>query len=263
MKKIYLFIVTLSACLMGGQGAWAQEKPFWTEGYFADAENSYIEVASATDYDLPTARQKAYDEVKKRRSMATGTNVQVTTSMNTSSVESSHNLIVKARVIDEYVERTPGAPYKVYLLVQTAKNPTYEYEDVTVTRKYPFSARALVPGWQQIYKGSKTKGALIIAAEAVGVAGIVTSFSMKASYEKFMQEDSKNMATYSESADMWQNIGWGCIAFTAAVYLCNIIDAAAAPGKEHIIVRKNKRSMAFMPVVSPDGSMGFAARINF
>ena len=86
---------------------------------------------------------------------------------------------------------------------------------------------------------------------------------MKASYEKFMQEDPKNMSYYSDQADLWQNIGWGCIAFTAAVYICNIIDAAAAPGKEHIWVRKHKRSTAFMPMVTPDGSIGLAARITF
>lgn len=256
---------TLSACLLGGQGVTAQEKPFWADGFFADAENSYIEVTSATDYDQATARQKAYDEIIKRRSIATGTNAQVSTSQNMASIESSHNLIVKSRIIDEYVERTPGSPYKVYLLVQTAKNPTYEYEDVSVTRKYPFSGRCFVPGAAQIWKGNKGKGGFFIAATALGAGGIVASFCMKSSYEKLIQEDPKYAMEYSQKADMWQNIGFGCIAFTAAIYLWNVIDGAVAPGKEHVWIRKSSKikGVSLAPTASPYGDFGLAMQLKF
>ena len=131
------------------------------------------------------------------------------------------------------------------------------------TTKYPFSGRVFVPGMAQIYKGSKTKGGIIIGAEVLGVAGIVTSFSMKASYEKLMQEDKKHAASYSQSADLWQNIGWGCVAFTAAVYVYNIIDGAVAPGKRHIQIGSKSYNYALAPMATPRGDFGLAARLNF
>ena len=67
-------------------------------------------------------------------------------------VDGNHNLIAKARVIDEYVERIEPGRYRVYLLVQTAKNPTLGYEHVKVTERYPFSPRVFVPGMAQLQR---------------------------------------------------------------------------------------------------------------
>ncbi len=262
MKRFcQLLILTLSALTIGGQSGFAQSsKPFWTNGYFYDASNSYIEVATAIGWEIADARKKAYQEVINRRGMATGTNAQIIISAEDISVESNHTLIVKSRIVDEFVEQLEPGRYKVYLLVQTAKNPTFSYESVSITDKYSFSARSFVPGWQQIYKGSQLKGGIIIGAEALGVAGIVTCFSMKSSYEKLIQEDPKHTKEYSASADTWQNIGYGCIAFAAAVYIYNIIDATVAPGKKSIFVNGN---IAFSPLVTYDGSACLAMRYNF
>lgn len=249
--------------LSGEQSVAAQsQKPFWADGYFQDADYSYIEVTSAIGWEIADARQKAYQEIISRRSLATGADSKVIIKNNEATVESNHDLIVKSRIIDEYVEYLEPGTYKVYLLVQTAKNPTYTFESVSVTNKYPFSGRCFVPGMAQIYKGSKTKGGLIIAGEALGVAGIVTSFSMMSSYDKLIQEDPANAATYSANADMWQNIGYGCIAFTAAIYIYNIIDGAVAPGKDHVRIIPN-RNIAIAPMATPRGDVGLAMRINF
>ena len=34
---------------------------------------------------------------------------------------------------------------------------------------------------------------------------------------------------------MWTNINWGCIAFTAGVYIVNLVDAWFSPGAKRII----------------------------
>lgn len=168
------------------------------------------------------------------------------------------------RIIEEYWDFEPEWAYG-YFLVQVSKEKTCSnWERVEVnTTKYPFSGRVFVPGMAQIYKGSKVKGGLIIGGEVLGVAGIVTSFSMKASNERLMQEDRKHASTYAEQADMWQNIGFGAIAFTAAVYIYNIIDGAVARGKNHIQIGSKAYEIAFMPMATPRGDVGLAARITF
>lgn len=169
--------------------------------------------------------------------------------------------------IDDYWERNDDGEYILYSLYAVSiPGVKPHFDDFKTTTDYPWHSgvvRSLVPGCGQIYKGSKVKGGLIIAAEAIGVGGIVTSFSMKSSYEKLMQEDPKHLKEYSMSADMWQNIGYGCIAFTAAVYIYNLIDAAIAPGARRVIVYPREKTFTIAPSVMNDGSIGIAMKYNF
>lgn len=173
----------------------------------------------------------------------------------------------ECKFIDEYWERYDDGEYRLFSLYAVSiPNTKPQFDTYTLSTHYKPSeglARSFVPGWGQIYKGSKTKGGLIIAGEALGVGGIVTCYSMKASYEKLMQEDPKHIKDYSMSADMWQNIGYGCIAFTAAVYIYNLIDAAVAPGARRVIVLPRQQTMAIVPYVTYDGSAGLAIKLNF
>ncbi|MBQ6732514.1 MAG: hypothetical protein IJR06_05280 [Paludibacteraceae bacterium] len=260
MRLITKIIITTLLIILYEQCVLSKDnKPFWVDGYFEDITNSYIEVASATGWEISDARKKAYQEIVSRRSFASGTDAQVKIIGGEITLESNHDLIVKSRIIDEYVEQLEPGLYKVYLLVQTAKNPTFQLENVSLSEKYPFSARSFVPGWQQFYKGSKIKGGVIIATESLGVGGIVLSFSMKSSYDKLSVEDPKHIAEYSQKADMWQNIGYGFIAFTAAVYIYNIIDATVAHGRKHIIA---DRRLTFEPSLSPYG-LALSMRYRF
>jgi hypothetical protein len=168
------------------------------------------------------------------------------------------------RIVEEYWEFNDDWAYG-YFLVQVAKElkcTNWERVDVNTT-KYPFSARCLVPGMAQIWKGSKAKGGSMIALEAIGVGGIVASFCMKGSYERLMEEDPKFKQEYSDKADMWQNIGYGCIAFTAAVYVWSFIDGAVAPGKKHIQIGSKSYEYALAPIASPRGDLGLAMQVKF
>ena len=169
--------------------------------------------------------------------------------------------------IDEYWELDDTGSYRLYsLFAVSIPNVKPQFDTYTLSTHYKPSeglVRSLVPGWGQIYKGSKIKGGLIIAGEAVGVGGIVTCYSMKASYEKLMQEDPKHIKDYSMNADMWQNIGYGAIAFTAAIYIYNLIDAAVAPGARRVIVLPRQQTVSFAPTVTMDGSVGLAMKYNF
>lgn len=169
--------------------------------------------------------------------------------------------------IDEYWEQYADGEYRLYSLYAVSiPDVKPQFDTYTLSTHYTPSeglVRSLVPGWGQLFKGSKVKGGIIIAGEALGVGGIVASYSMKASYEKLMQEDPKHKKDYSMSADMWQNIGYGCIAFTAAVYIYNLIDAAVAPGARRVMVFPGQQTMALSPYVSYDGSVGLAMKYNF
>lgn len=171
------------------------------------------------------------------------------------------------KYIDMYWELDSDGTYHLYsLFAVSIYGIEPQFDTYTLSTHYKPSeglVRSLVPGWGQIYKGSKVKGGLIIAGEALGIGGIVASYSMKASYEKLMQEDPKHIKDYSMSADMWQNIGYGCIAFTAAIYIYNLIDAAVAPGARRVIVLPRQQSMLLIPSVSLDGTVGLAMKYNF
>lgn len=172
------------------------------------------------------------------------------------------------RIIDQYWTNSSDNNWTYgSFLVQVCKGSNctnWEHVEMETT-KYPFSARCFVPGMAQIYKGSKVKGGLIIGGEVLGVAGIVTCFGMKAQNERWLQESKKasDIQYYSDRADMWQNIGYGAIAFTAAIYIYNVIDGAIAPGQKHIQIGSKSYNYALAPMVTTRGDLGLAMRVNF
>ncbi len=253
-RYIVLMIVFFPLAAMGQNNS-LQEKPFWADGYFKELNNSYIEVVSAFGYDLASAKEKAAKEVIRRRSLATGTEANVRIDGNNNlTVLSEHNLIVKARVVDEYALHTTGG-YTVYLLVQTAKNPTYQYEPVSISDEYSVGAKAFVPGMAQIYKGSKTKGYSIIAAEALSIAGIVFCDNQRTSYVKKAKEQPKFVKDYTTKADNWETGRNVCIGVAAGIWIYNIIDAYVAKGKKRVVVnRADGNGLSIVPGVSSEGA---------
>ncbi len=262
MKSIVVFIFTLIPLFAMGQSGYYSDKPEWIDGYFKEMPNSYVEVVSAFGYDLKEARDKAAKEAIRRRSFAAGTEATVVMSGEELTVSSNHNLIVKARIIDEYIHHSTGG-YMVYLLVQMAKNPTFQYEPVSVSDEYPFSARAFVPGMAQIYKGSVTKGTLFISGECLFVAGIVAgqlladSNHNKGLLEKHNADIRKTYINRANTFVMVRNIS---IAGAAAVYLWNVIDGAVSKGNKRVIV--GEAALAMAPYADPY-SAGLALNITF
>ena len=255
MKKIYLIIMLLFPLLTTEtKAANLAERPFWINGYFKEASNSYIEVVSASGNDFQEAREKAAREIVKRRSLATGADVRVSINNQNLTITSEHNLIVKARVIDEYVEHTYNG-YRVYILVQTAKNPTYDYEPVNISDYYGLSARAFIPGMAQIYKGSKIKGTSIIITEILSIAGIIICENQRSSYKNKIIEQPKFAKEYSNKATNWETGRNIAIGAAACVYAYNIIDAIVAKGKKRIIIGKtDKEKFAISPYVSTNAT---------
>lgn len=237
--------------------------PAWVEGFFQEENNSYIEMVSASARSESEARRQAAQLIIDRRSLATGRRVKVTMVQDGGIMTiGADNLMVKARVVDEYVRFLSSDDCEVYLLVQTAKNPTYEFERVRVTDHYPFSGREFVPGMAQIYKGQVGKGVGFIVGEVAFIGGIVASECLRASYVSKMNATRyvKQRKIYSDNANICalsRNIS---IAGAAAIYVWNIIDGAVAKGRKHVLIGDAR--LQFAPYATSETS-GLALSLTF
>lgn len=236
-------IIIIVACILFpsfamGQYHSATERPSWVNGFFAERTNSYVEVVSATGSTEDNARIKAAQVIVERRSLATGQQSKISINNGNININGSDMLTVKSRIIDQYTEYLYNGDYRVNLLVQTAKNPEYRLEPVTVTNRYKFSPRVFVPGMAQLYKGQTTRGIAFIAGEAVAIGGIIAFEGMRASYEskiKLTKNFNEKQMYINKSRNM-SNIRNGFIAGAAAIYAWNIIDGIVAKGKQHVVI---------------------------
>lgn len=257
MKYLLIAMIgVLFPSLTMGQYASPKECPMWVkQSFFNDQQpNSYIETVSGTGYSEEEAKNKAVRAIIERRSLATGPRVNIRIENNLIIVDGSDELTPKARIIDEYPMRVAPGEYRSYLLVQTAKNPELAFEPVTITDRYPFSARAFVPGMAQLYKGSTTKGVLFIVGEVAAIGGIVAFEGLRASNQSKINSthNAAERQRYIDRADKMQNVRNGFIAGAVAIYAWNVIDGIVAKGKEHIVI--GKAEMDFTPYASLESS---------
>lgn len=259
---ITFFLCLLFSCLsvMGQQTS--KDRPSWTNGFREEYKNSYLKSFSAVGSTMEDARRQALQEVADERSRATGRQYSIRESNGVVTMSSSDELTVAAQVVDEWHEVLSNGACKVDLLVQTKKNPMYTYEPVSVTNKYPFSARVFVPGMAQLYKGSTVKGVAFIAAEVVALGGIVAFEGLRSSYKSKVNttKDAKKRQNYVDNANNMQNLRNGFIAGAAAIYAWNVVDGIVAKGKKHVEV--GHVAMHFTPFATPDAA-GLAMNIQF
>ena len=242
------------------------ERPVWVNGFFTERNNSYVEMVSAVGFSEDNARQKAAQIIVERRSLATGQQASISIVDGDIHIEGSDVLTVKARIIDQYTERTATGEYRVSLLVQTAKNPEFEYEPVNVTRHYNFSPRVFVPGAAQFQKGQKVRGSLFISGEALFVCGAVTSEILCKTWEKELLSRNNNylaedISYFDNNIKTFRTIRNVCIGGAVAVYVWNIIDGIASKGKPHIVIGEAS-SVNFQPYAD-NMSSGLMMSINF
>ncbi len=264
MKNALIILISiLFPILCWGQNYSDRDKPFWANGYSSDHDNSVINVVSATGYSKDDARNKAIQLITANQSLATGQRSNVNVDKNgTIIVTGQDNLTVKARIRDEYSEQSGPGEYRYYLLVQTAKNPTYSLEPVNITNSYKFSPRVFIPGMAQIHKGQTLKGALFITGEIAAVAGIIAFEGMRSSYESKIKltHNATDIKNYIKKADDMKNIRNGFICGAVAIYAWNVIDGIVCKGKSHIEV--GNADMSFVPYTDIQ-SAGVMMAINF
>ncbi len=261
MKKALVILIGALLSIFAGQSAFAQ-KPRWTEGFFEEGANTYLQCFEASGYDQDNARTKAVNKIFESRNIAAGTDVIVTIKDNEIQVGGKKDLTIKARIIAEYHEIVSPGNHKVYLLVQTVKNPTFNYDPVRLTDKYGFSPRVFVPGWAQLHKGSTGKGICFIASEIVFAGGAFYANSMRNScINKINSTHNASVVTaYTNKANTWTTVRNLSIIGAGVMYVWNVIDGIAAKGEKHIILGDSRINVS---PYSDFQSSGLAFSFNF
>ena len=260
-KIIFILMCVLLPSIVKAQYT-SLEMPSWVKGYFEEQPNSYIEVVSATGYSEDDARNKAAQLIVERRSLATGQHTNININNGNIIIAGSDDLTVKSRIIDQYTEKIGMGEYRVSLLVQTAKNPEFQYESVMVTDRYKFSPRVFVPGMAQLHKGQTVKGALFIGTEIAAIGGIIVTESMRTSYQSKikMTHNSSEIQSYISKADNMGNIRNCFIGAAAAIYVWNVIDGIVSKGKKHVEI--GAAQMQFVPYTDVE-SAGLLLTLSF
>lgn len=166
---------------------------------------------------------------------------------------------LQAGAVDEYATMEHGL-CKLHTLYMVAVEPNPVFDNVYLTTQYGFSARALVPGWAQLHKGSTAKGLTILAAEVAVIGGIIFTENERATYESKMRSQPNFAKQYKTKVDNYETARNCCIGAAAAIYVYNLIDAIVAPGARRVVVKP--RNMHFIPVASKDFS-GVTFSYNF
>lgn len=265
--KLFKLVAIVLVAVVGGQGlSFAQSTdgvaPDWVKGYFRELDNSYIEVVTGTATDRDAARNKAAQVLVERRNLATGQRVNVQVTGGNVIVGSNSELTVKARVIDEYAEHPSSGQWVVHLLVQTCKHPNLDYEPVSVTGRYPFSARMLVPGMMQLEKGQKAKGIAFISSEVAFIGGILAFEGMRSSYSSKISSthNAQQRINYVDNANTCATMRNVCIAGAAVVYIWSLVDALASKGPNRVLL--GDASLMLSPYANME-STGLALSIVF
>jgi hypothetical protein len=154
--------------------------------------------------------------------------------------------------IDDYETRERGM-VKLHTLYQIATCDDPVFDNVYLTTKYGSQGlwrSAICPGWGQMYKGSKTKGIAILAAEVAAIGGIIFTENERASYESKMLSQPKFAKQYKSKVDNFETARNCCIGAAAAIYIYNLIDAAVSPGARRVVVMP--RNLNIAPTTSND-----------
>ena len=178
---------------------------------------------------------------------------------------------VYAQLIDDYshFENQIGVyGYRLHQLYAISeRDATPQFDDFSLTAKYGTAPvfMSLIPGMGQIYKGQSGKGYAILGTEAVLIGGIVYGELNRAHFVR-IGKDTNLENNYNSRAASFRTIRNVCIIAGGALYLYNLIDAAAAKGARRVVVqRPDNRSteIAFLPVVTDRGGMGVGMSVRF
>lgn len=262
-----------------------KQRPAWLSSLPKPKTPSYTFVeADASGATLEAARQLALINLAAKLEHERGLSVTNTVTANERMSRSESNrsninetftmecrergrdITLTARVIDEYWEYKNGR-YTVYNLYTVKNNAlaggSYD-DDIKVTDRYGVTPMfySIIPGVGQIYKGSGLKGGLIMGGTVVGAVAIVLCENQRSSYVKKRTEYPQHIDFYNNRVSEWETGRNVAIGATAALYIYNLIDAAVAPGRRHVVVKKRAYSYSLVPTAI-DGNPALAFTLNF
>lgn len=172
------------------------------------------------------------------------------------------------KVIDEYWETEVNAgvqTIRLWTLYAVTKNPHAYFDSFESTRNYGATpaVMSIIPGLGQIYKGSTIKGICMFAGVAVCGIGALVCESQRSDYKNKMKEQPQFAKDYNTKANNWETGRNVCLGAAAAVWIYNIIDAAAAKGARKIIVKPASGSSMSVHPIATLNEFGILLAYNF
>ncbi|MFR9543494.1 MAG: DUF5683 domain-containing protein [Rikenellaceae bacterium] len=258
--RLYLTLLACTLCIVNRVSAQtvvsASEKmrPTWlSQGTPTPTNSSFI-------YQISESENKNLSDAKKSCLLQLSTYVQQMRDIKSSGVaEISHSndngsfsesetysfnyeidgerISINSKEYDQYWEYIlyPNGEriYRCYSLFGVAKSSIANFDELSFSYKY--GARGLVrsmvvPGWGQLYKGSKVKGAVILGTTALAAGGIIVCENLRADYYKKMIEQPKYAYEYNSKASNYESARNMFIGAAAAIYVYNLVDAIVANG---------------------------------
>lgn len=189
----------------------------------------------------------------------------ITSKVDINMVISGETFTLQAYVVDEYMAGYERGQQKLHTLYMVAITENPSFDKTLLTEKYGAGAAAMsiIPGLGQMYKGSYLKGGLMMAGTAAGVVSVLLCENQRADYKNKIKQQAQFAKDYNTKASNWETARNVAIGVTAAIYIYNLIDAAAAKGARRVIVKKaNGNNLSFHPVATPY-SAGAALTYNF
>ena len=273
MNKAAYYLTALLCCLImllsdpvmasGGNGRprWISQPPVPSNSTFEYRVITIDAHSSSEARGLVTQELTHYLETSKKVKIASTSTESVVTHNNTTDEHTTFEMMaivegepvsVVAKIIDEY--REPGTYYFLVAL-GNPKASSVRFDRVQITDKYGAEGlwrSAICPGWGQMYKGSQTKGLLILGAEVAALGGVVAFEGMRSSYVAKAKQQPSHAQSYYAKASNCKNIRNGFIAGAAAVYVYNLVDAIVSPGDRY--VKSSKNRLAFYPAFTPESA---------
>jgi hypothetical protein len=155
-----------------------------------------------------------------------------------------HGFETSFEFIDEYWEESQVGDRTVFycwVLFEVAQDPnTKIFDKVQFSTNYGFASAlksAIVPGWGQFSKMQKIEGLSIFGGEVVLLGLGLGAEYTKVDYTTRMNNtrDVSYKKQYLNLANDWENVRNISLAFAAALYVYNVIDAVVSTGAKKYI----------------------------
>lgn len=261
-------------------------KPKWVNNTPKELNDTYrfIEIVSyGRDLNAAkmNARQLLQEDEQLRHAVTISVNQENLTKIDQTVVNGgvnenvAHNFVITTNIkgkefrlqatpVDEYVEYSDGA-VTLYTLFMVGVADRVVFDRVYKTTNYGAApaVMSIIPGVGQFYKGSYLKGAILLGS--VAACGISALFceSERSDYKNKMQEQPQFAVEYNNKAKNYETARNICLGVGAAIWLYNIIDAAAAKGSKKLIIKpENGTYLSLHPIATPT-SAGISLTYNF
>lgn len=156
---------------------------------------------------------------------------------------------VYVKEVAEHYEVRDGIFEMTKLYQKSVSDKTPSFDAVTVTDRYGFAPvlLSIIPGCGQFKKGDILKGSLFmggVAAAATGTA-VLLNLGNEMTTKMNISHNADDIMFYSNTANTYRTCAYVCIGLGAAIYVYNLIDAAAAPGAKRLIVTPGTIGLSF------------------